>query len=102
CMRCLMVGCGYVGIALGKALIQRGHVVTGMRRPGSGEAVLKEAGIEPLVADVTRPEPLSALPLNYDWVVNTVSASGGGPGEYRSVYLDGNRHLLSWLGEGMP
>lgn len=99
-MRVLIVGCGYVGIALGKALAQRNYQVFGMRRPGAGAAQLQGFGIEPVVADITRPETLEGLSPDYDWVVNCVSASGGGPAAYRSVYFEGTRNLIEWLRAG--
>lgn len=96
-MRTLIVGCGYVGTALGAELVRRGHEVFGTRRTHLGEEQLKAAGIIPLVADITRPDTLRVLSRTPDWVVFCVSASGGGAEEYRSVYLEGVRHLLAWL-----
>ena len=31
-MRCLIVGCGYVGLPLGAELVRQGHEVFGLRR----------------------------------------------------------------------
>jgi nucleoside-diphosphate-sugar epimerase len=36
------------------------------------------------------------------WVVNCVSASGGGVEKYREVYLQGMRNLIEWLGTAPP
>ena len=98
-MRVLIVGCGYVGLPLGQALVQQGHQVFGLRRSNSADAELKAAGITPLTADITQPDSLRALPIGdgLDWVVNTVSSSRGGAEEYREVYLSGTRHLIEWL-----
>lgn len=96
-MRVLIVGCGYVGLPLGAELVRRGHTVFGMRRSAEGADELRAAGLTPLVADVTRPETLRALPGPFDWVVNTVSSSKGGADVYRAVYVDGTRHLIEWL-----
>lgn len=57
------------------------------------------AGLTPVVGDVTRRESLQALPGPFDWVVNTVSSSKGGPEVYRSVYVEGVRNLIAWLAE---
>ena len=100
-MRVLIVGCGYVGLPLGMELVRLGHEVSGLRRNASAEAGLKAAGIQPLVADITKPETLAALPQNFDWVVNCV-ASGGGADDYRQVYLQGTRNLIEWLGPNPP
>ena len=101
-MRVLIVGCGYVGIALGIELLKQGHSVAGLRRSPSGLEDLKSAGIEPLTADITRREDLDKLPLPFDWVVNTVSSAKGGPAQYREVYLQGTRNLLDWLAASPP
>ena len=68
-----------------------------MRRTDNGRTQLERAGITPLIADITDFPALSGLPANYDWVVNCVSASGGGLEEYQRVYLQGTRYLLRWL-----
>jgi nucleoside-diphosphate-sugar epimerase len=101
-MRALIVGCGYVGLPLGAELVKQGHEVFGLRRGTGAEADLKAAGITPLTADITKAEQLAQLPGGYDWVVNCVSASGGGAEEYREVYLQGTRNLVEWLGAAPP
>ena len=101
-MRVLIVGCGYVGTPLGSELARQGHEVFGLRRSAAAEADLKGAGIKLLIGDVARPETLAALPAGYDWVVNCVSATGGGTEEYRAVYLQGTRNLIDWLAATPP
>ena len=95
-MRVLIVGCGYVGQPLGRELVRRGHDVFGLRRSGLAEAELRANGITPLHADITQPETLATLPREFDWVVNC-AAAGGGAGDYRKIYLEGNRNLVAWL-----
>src|SRR5882757_5231054 len=101
-MRALIVGCGYVGLPLGAELVRRGHEVFGLRRSLLAEAELKAAGITPLHADITQPETLAKLPRDFDWVVNCSASGGGGVDDYRRVYLEGNRNLVSWLVETPP
>lgn len=101
-MRVLIIGCGYVGVALGKELARQGHQVFGVRRTAEGAEELTAAGITPLVADVTQPATLAALPGPFDWVVNTVSSSKGGAEDYQSVYLQGTRNLIEWLAAAPP
>ena len=101
-MRVLIVGCGYVGMPLGAELVKQGHEVFGLRRSTGAEADFKAAGIKPLTADITKAEQLAQLPGGYGWVVNCVSASGGGAEEYRQVYLQGTRNLIEWLGAAPP
>jgi nucleoside-diphosphate-sugar epimerase len=101
-VRVLIIGCGYVGLPLGVELLRQGHAVSGLRRSAEGAASLKSAGLQPLIADITRPGDLARLPLPYDWVVNTVSSSRGGAKEYREVYFEGTRNLLQWLASAPP
>jgi nucleoside-diphosphate-sugar epimerase len=96
-MRTLIVGCGYVGIALGTELARQGHEVFGLRRTAEARDDLKAVGIAPLEADITKIETLARLPTGFDWVVNCVSSSGGGVEDYRAIYLGGTRNLLEWL-----
>jgi nucleoside-diphosphate-sugar epimerase len=101
-MRVLIVGCGYIGIRLGVELVEQGCEVFGLRRSARTAAELRSVGITPLIGDITKLETLSQLPRSFDWVVNCVSASGGGVEEYREVYLAGMRNLLGWLGTALP
>lgn len=101
-MKCLIVGCGYVGLPLGAELVRLGHEVYGLRRNVSTEAELKAAGLQPLFADVTKPETLSALPREFDWVVYCAASGGSGAEYYRQVYVDGPKHLIEWLAAVPP
>ena len=76
-MRVLIVGCGYVGLPLGQALIQAGHQVSGLRRRAHAAEELHRAGITPIVADITRRTDLDGISGAFDWVINTVASSGG-------------------------
>ena len=96
-MRVLIVGCGYVGLPLGKELARQGHDVFGLRRSVLAEKELKAAGIQPLRADITKLDELEKLPCDFDWVVNCAASGGGGAEDYRKIYLEGNRNLVAWL-----
>jgi nucleoside-diphosphate-sugar epimerase len=101
-MRALIVGCGYVGLPLGAQLVQAGHEVVGIRRSLDPAQPLRDAGIEPLAVDITRPDSLKTLPTPFDWVINCVSSTRGGVDEYRQVYLQGTRHLIDALSASPP
>jgi nucleoside-diphosphate-sugar epimerase len=101
-MRVLIIGCGYVGEALGSALVAAGHQVFGLRRSADACALVERAGISPLIADITNPATLAQLNPAYDWVINTVSSGGGTAGDYRSVYLQGTKNVLDWLAPKPP
>ena len=96
-MRVLIVGCGYVGLPLGKELVRQGHEVFGLRRSAAAEAELQAAGMVPFFADITKLDELKKLPRDFDWVVNCAASGGGGAADYRKIYLEGNSNLVSWL-----
>ena len=98
-MRVLILGCGYVGIALGRRLVAAGHQVFGLRRTLQAAEELQPHGIQLLLGDVSDPESLAALPGEFDWVANTVSSSRGDASVYRRVYWQGTRNVLPWLRE---
>ena len=101
-MHVLIVGCGYVGLPLGIELVRQGHAVSGLRRSVAAETELKRVGIQPLHADITRPETLAGLPHEFDWVVNCTASGGGDAENYRNIYLEGNRNLITWLAPTPP
>src|SRR5215472_8418847 len=101
-MKCLIVGCGYVGLPLGKELVRLGHEVFGLRRNPAVQDELNAAGIRPLIVDITRPADLAGLPAGFDWVINCVASRGGNAEDYRQIYLAGTRHLLEWISVKPP
>src|SRR5690349_4033275 len=95
-MRVWIIGCGYIGLPLGAELVHRGHEVFGLKRtPDTGE--LSRAGIKPIVGDITQPVLSALLTADFDWVVNALSSSKGGPDQYRTIYLETTRRLIHWL-----
>lgn len=101
-MRVLIIGCGYVGLPLGKQLARAGHEVHGVRRSESSREELLRAGIQPVIADISDPARIGAIGHGWDWVVNLVSSSKGGVGEYERVYVGGTRLLLSQFRDAPP
>jgi nucleoside-diphosphate-sugar epimerase len=102
-MKTLIVGCGYIGTSLGAELSRQGHEVFGLRRNSAAESQLKSAGIRHLTGDITNPRDLIRLPAPFDWIVNCAAASSAGaPENYRRVYLEGTRNLVSWLSVAPP
>jgi nucleoside-diphosphate-sugar epimerase len=101
-VRVLIIGCGYVGLALGVELVRQGHSVCGLRRSAGAADGLRAAGIEPVIADITRRGDLANVPAGFDWIVNTTSSGKGGIEEYQEVYFEGTRNLLHWLAASPP
>ncbi len=86
----LIVGCGYVGVALGAKLAEEGHHVRGMRRNPES---LPES-IKPLRADIHDKDLGKLLPEGLDFIFYTLSSGGGGEAGYRAAYAEGPRNLL--------
>lgn len=89
----LIVGCGYVGAALGAALAGEGHLVRGMRRNPEN---LPES-IKPLRADIHDKNLSGLLPEGLDFVFYTVASGGGGEAGYQAAYANGPKNLIKAL-----
>lgn len=97
-MRTLIIGCGYVGEALGQRLIALGHDVTGIRRSSEHNDRLAKLGIRPVNLDITdETEFEKKLDGQYDRIVLAASSSRGGKEAYRKVYGLGSKHVAQWL-----
>jgi len=70
-----ILGCGYVGLELGRQLDESRDVV-GVRRSPDGIGAIESAGFEGIRADLTEPAHRAELP-DADVVVYAASASGG-------------------------
>jgi nucleoside-diphosphate-sugar epimerase len=98
-MRVAILGCGYVGLELGRRLVDAGHRVVGVRRSESGLERVETAGLEPVEADVTDPTTLTPVP-DVDAVVFAASAGGrGSVAAARRTYVEGLRGTLAAFGE---
>jgi nucleoside-diphosphate-sugar epimerase len=87
-MRTVVLGCGYVGLELGRQLRERGHDVVGVRRSDAGLDAVAGAGLDPVRADVTDPDSLPTLP-DADWLVFAASSGGRGADAARRVFVEG-------------
>jgi nucleoside-diphosphate-sugar epimerase len=86
----LILGCGDIGMVLGKSLLEAGHRVIGARR---SVAALENSGIEPLPLDLNDEAALAALP-DADYVVYILSADRFDEAAYRAAYPDGLKAVL--------
>ena len=96
-MRTLIIGCGYVGEALGQRLIALGHDVTGIRRSPDHNAHLARLGIRPVNLDISEEGALAKLNGYYDWVIIAAASSKGGEKAYKKVYGLGSANIARWL-----
>lgn len=88
----LIVGAGDVGGRLARMLAADGHEVFALRR-----SLTELPGVHPIVADVTRPETLTALPAGLDIVVIALSPGEPGLAAYERVYVEGTRQVMQAL-----
>lgn len=93
----LIIGCGDIGIALGRELIAEGHRVVGVRRHTDA---LSGTGIEPLALDLSTLDDKGgdALP-EADYVIYTVSADRFEESAYQTAYPDGLKRTLGVLSQ---
>ncbi len=88
--RTVVLGCGYVGLELGRRLAADGDEVVGVRRSDEGLDAVREAGLDPVRADVTDANSLTAVP-DADRVVFAASSGGRDAAAAREVYVEGLR-----------
>ncbi|MGN6385347.1 MAG: SDR family oxidoreductase [Verrucomicrobiota bacterium] len=93
-----IIGCGYTGSRVGELLARSGVEVYGMRRSADAEDELKRKGINLIRADILE----YGWKERFDWVINTISSSGGTVSDYQRVYLEGARRILEGLRENPP
>ncbi|TQQ83412.1 SDR family oxidoreductase [Halonotius terrestris] len=82
-----ILGCGYIGIELGRQLTDAGHEVVGVRRSDSGCQAIEDAGFSAHQADLTDRDDIDALP-DADWLVFAASSGGRGADAAREIYVD--------------
>ncbi len=95
-MSTLIVGCGYLGARVGSMLVRRGDHVWGTVRSSGRAAQFASQGIDPVLADVLRPETLELLPPA-ERVLCCVGFDRTGGADMRTVYVEGLRNLLERL-----
>lgn len=93
----MIFGCGYVGTALAKRLLQAGVRVGVLTRNAEKAAALRALGVsEVLEANLDDTAWHTQLKGAYRAVVNCVSSAGGGLAGYEKSYVQGQRSILQW------
>lgn len=92
--RIAIVGCGYVGSALAKALVEKGHVVVGTTTSAQRRAALGALGIEPVVVEVDEVDRLRGALADCTVVYLTIAPRHRGE-PYTEVYVKGVERLLA-------
>jgi nucleoside-diphosphate-sugar epimerase len=96
-MRVAILGCGYVGLELGRQLQAAGHEPIGVRRSPSGIEAIESAGFRGVRADVTDADTLEAVP-DVDVLVFAASSGGRGADAAREIYVGGLRTAIEAFG----
>lgn len=95
-MRLVIFGCGYVGAAVATGAIDRGMKVTALTRNAANAYLLREQGIDVVVADLATTAWHGDVPTAPEFVLNCVSAASPGLDGYRHSYIDGMRSVIDW------
>jgi nucleoside-diphosphate-sugar epimerase len=93
----LIVGCGYRGKRIAVRLIAQGYAVRGMTRSAEHAAALSALGIEPFIADVTKPATLDGIGEGVDAVYHLMGSMSGNDTQLQQLHVDGTRNLLNAL-----
>ena len=91
--RALIIGCGYVGSALGGLLCEAGWRVWGLRRSAPCPQPILSLRCDLADTDALR-ESLATLAAPLDALIYTAAANGFDREGYRRVYVDGLRATL--------
>jgi nucleoside-diphosphate-sugar epimerase len=89
--RTLIVGCGYVGQPLARALLARGDEVTGWVRSAESAVELERENLARVMVGSVADESCWRDAGTFDAVVHCAASGGGGVTAYREVYFEGAR-----------
>jgi len=99
-MTVLVLGCGYIGIELGRQLVDPAGAhdfdsseVVGVRRSAEGIEQIEAAGFTAVQADLTNPDALERIP-DAETLVFAASSGGRGADAAREIYVDAQKQVL--------
>lgn len=93
-MKVLIVGCGYLGTALGERLAGNNHEVWALRRDEEALKTLAAKGLRPFRADLLKPESLKTLP---SFQAAILCQASGEKESYEQIYYQATRNILDAL-----
>jgi nucleoside-diphosphate-sugar epimerase len=85
-----------VGSAVARDAIARGLRVSALTRNAAKAVLLREAGVETVVADLAGDDWHDQVPATPDLALNCVSSGGGGDAGYRRSYAAGMESIVAW------
>ncbi len=95
-MNCLILGCGYLGRRVANRWLAQGHRVLAVTRRAETAAQFRQQGIEPIIADVLRPEALGIL-QPVETVLYAIGLDRTAGVSMRSVFVEGLANVLDHL-----
>jgi hypothetical protein len=95
--RALIVACGCRGCLLGKRLLAEGWEVRGTSRTDDGLAAIREAGIEPALADPLHPHTVLELVADVTIVLWLLASAQGPPEELSAIHGSRLERLMERL-----
>jgi len=92
----LIFGCGYLGERVARKWRDAGHAVAVVTRSDSRADAFRQQGYEAIIADVTRPETLTQLPVAAS-VLFAVGLDRASKNSIQELYAGGMRNVLAAL-----
>lgn len=92
----LVCGMGYLGQRVARQALDRGMRVTGLTRTDEKAKVLRAEGFDMIVADLVQQGWYQEVTGRVDFILNCVSAGGGGVDNYIRAYIEGMHSLLHY------
>lgn len=89
----VIAGCGDLGIALGRRMLEQGWQVSGLRRDPS--SLPDDFGR--IAADLVSAQKPEGWPAKVDYLVYCPAAGRRDAELYRALYIQGLQHVLGWL-----
>ncbi|QXD22526.1 NAD-dependent epimerase/dehydratase family protein [Opitutia bacterium ISCC 51] len=92
----LVCGMGYLGKRVARQALDRGMRVTALTRSAEKAEALRKEGYEMIVADLVQQAWYQDVTEPVDYILNCVSAGGGGVDGYVRAYIEGMHSLLHY------
>ena len=97
----LVIGCGYVGEGLLRALSEQGWQAIGLTLSDDSAAKLRSSGLKVMAADIREPDFARNLEAkSFSLVVHCASSGGGGSESYEALFEHGTRNVFAALDIG--
>ena len=92
----LVFGMGYLGLRVGRQALSKGMRVTALTRSVEKAKKLRAEGFTMIVADIVGQDWYRQVTNPADYLLNCISAGGGGVDGYVRTYIEGMHSLLQW------